>query len=149
MNLALPSAWRSRDSPLEPSAVVATGPVAARLAEHLLRRTDDPLARLRGVGAPALLVLLGALPDLPWVDGVVYLGRDPQAPSLLLPTTLEPRTHSALLERALLKSPATRAAAPLAVLLEPPQLISLAGARPITHARLRAHCLPQSKGEVP
>ena len=32
-----------------------------------------------------LPTMLGAAEALPWVDGVIYLGRDPRAPSLLLP----------------------------------------------------------------
>jgi len=151
VNLALPSAWRRRTSPLAASAVVALGPVVSRLAEHLLRRPGDALARLHGVAAPDLLVLLGDLPDLPWVDGVVYLGRDPHAPALLLPTTLEPRIHPALLERTLQRSLASQTVAPpLAVLLGPPRLISLADARPVTPARLRGHCsAPAAPLEVP
>ena len=36
------------------------------------------------------VVVLGATEALPWVDGVNYLGRDPDAPRLLLPTMLRP-----------------------------------------------------------
>jgi hypothetical protein len=38
---------------------------------------------------------------LPWVDGIEYLGRDPAAPELLLPTALEPNVSVSLLPAAL------------------------------------------------
>jgi hypothetical protein len=44
-------------------------------------------------------IIVGA--SLPWVDGAQYLGIDPTAPRLLLPTTQTLRPHPALVERAL------------------------------------------------
>jgi hypothetical protein len=95
--------WRPRLRPLKPVGVFARGPAARALAERLLARDDAALARLRGVAGDGLLALLGAGGDLPWTDGVSYLGRDPEAPLLLLPTTQEPAIHPRLLERALLE----------------------------------------------
>jgi hypothetical protein len=64
------------------------------------------------VSGPDVLLVVGD--ELPWADGVVYLGRDPDAPKLLLPTTLMPEVPVDLFERALLHKFAD-AAAPLAV----------------------------------
>lgn len=93
--------WEAREPPLEPLAVFALGATAARLAERTLERDDAELARLRGVAAPGLLLLLGAAADLPWADGVLYLGHDADAAGLLMPTVLRPSVPAPLVERAL------------------------------------------------
>ncbi|MFS8071489.1 MAG: hypothetical protein ACMG6S_34395, partial [Byssovorax sp.] len=95
------------------------------------------LARLTGVAGPSLLIALGDGDALPWVDGVVYLGRDPRAPSLLVPTALAPNVPVALLERALLGRGEALAAL-LAVLVDPPALVGVGAARPIERAALTA-----------
>ena len=128
-------AWRERDAPLAPAAVAARGSASRTLARRLLTLDDERLGRLRGVAGSGLLVLVGAADDLPWVDGVVYLGVDPRARALLLPTTLEPDAPLPLLERALLDR---RDRPPLAVLLEPPALVSVGAARPVARAALAA-----------
>lgn len=128
-------ALRARSSPLTPSAVVGEGEAAVRLARRLLALPDEALSRLSGVRAPGLLAVCGAEADLPWADGVRYLGRDPDAPALLLPTALGPELPVALLERALLRR-APGVAAPLAVLVNPLRLVPLGGARPIARAHL-------------
>jgi hypothetical protein len=69
--------------------VAARGPVARRLLERLRRLPDDRLARLEGGATESLVIALGAPEDLPWVDGVTYLGREPDAADLLVPTTRE------------------------------------------------------------
>jgi hypothetical protein len=131
----LPVAFHPRAAPLAPLGATARGPAARALAERLLARDDDALAALSGVASPDRLIVLGPADALPWVDGVVYLGRDPQAPALLLPTALAPDAPPALLERAVL---ARVSAAPVAVLADPPALASLAAARPLDRARLCA-----------
>ena len=115
---AIPWTWRVREPPIAPCAVLALGEVSRRLARRLLTLTRVHLARLRGVAGVDLLLVLGAAEDLPWVDGVGYLGVDPEAPRLLLPTTEAPELHPALLQRALLRPDASDPArqAPLAVL---------------------------------
>ncbi|MCY1055392.1 hypothetical protein [Nannocystis sp. SCPEA4] len=119
MTAAIRITWSPRPIPLAPAAVVASGPVATRLADRLLTFADDVLLRLRGVAGRDLLVLTGESADLPWLDGVDYLGRDPLAPGLYIPTTLEPAPAAPLLERALRRR-APQLAAPLA-LLPPPR----------------------------
>lgn len=129
-------AFRPRAVPLAPAAAAARGGAARALAERLLDRDDEALAKLAGVWAPGLILVMGEADLLPWVDGVVYLGRDPGAPALLLPTALSPDVPAPLLERAV----RARAdlAAPIAVLADPPALVSAGGARAIERTRLLA-----------
>jgi hypothetical protein len=97
-------------------------------------RDPDSLAKYKAVAAPGLLVILGEEKSLPWVDGVVYLGRDVQSPSLLFPTNLEPSVPAALLERSL--ATAHKYTGPIALLLDPPSIIKLTEARTIARASL-------------
>ncbi|MFB1484232.1 hypothetical protein [Corallococcus sp. RDP092CA] len=127
--------WRPRALPLEPLAVAGVGPVALALGHRASRAGDAALASWSGVAGTDVLVLLGASASLPWVDGAVYLGRDPLAPSLLLPCALEPDVAPALLERALL---AGQGDAPLAVLPGAGVLVSVAAAQPVVRASLLA-----------
>ena len=125
--------WRPRLTPLTPLGAAALGSAATKLAHRLLQAPDD-LPRFKGVSAPGLLVILGEEELLPWVDKVVYLGRDDQSPSLLLPTNLEPSVPLSLLERSIT---ATHAGiAPCAVLVNPPTIIPLAEARPLARTSL-------------
>lgn len=137
----IPVQWRPRAAPLEPVGMAVRGEAARVLARRLLARDDEALARLSGVAAPELLVVLGEVDELPWVDGAVYLGRDAEAPSLLLPTTREPSVPIPLVERALLgraRSPGSPGsiAPPYAVLIDPPLLASAQAARPILRSVL-------------
>lgn len=119
---------------LEPAAVAARGPAARLLAQRSLRLDDRTLSRLSGVHGHDLLLLIGEGRDLPWIDGVCYLGRDPRAPSLLVPCEREPTVPLELLEAALLRKagPSPR---PLAVMA--PDLVCPVGhARPLSRARL-------------
>ncbi|NOK16918.1 hypothetical protein [Corallococcus carmarthensis] len=138
----LPVRWRPRVLPLEPVAVAGVGPVALALGHRALRTEDATLASWTGVAGPDVLVLLGASTSLPWVDGAVYLGRDPLAPALLLPCALEPDVAPSLLERALL---AGEGDAPLAVLPASGVLVSVGGAQPVDRSSLVAW-LPAANG---
>lgn len=135
---AVAIAWRPRAVPLVARAVVARGAAAGRLARRLLRLDDDALAALTAVAGGGALAVLGAADALPWVDGVVYLGRDDDAPLLLVPTALAPSVPVALLARAL----ATRCTpAPIGVIAgdgAAAALVALGGARAIDRARLAA-----------
>lgn len=153
----LPVALVPREPPLPASAAVATGAAATALAQRLLAESDQALAALRGLAGDRLLAVLGDERDLPWVDGVLYLGADPDAPRLLLPTALAPSVGVALYETAVLRhltvaataSPAARGlstaqfalltAPPIAVLPPPHDAIfSVATAAPISRPRLVA-----------
>ncbi len=123
--------WRPRAQPLGPCAVAACGPVAR--ARALVERLQRGLApSLSGVAGTDVVVVLGAAGELPWEDGVVYLGRDPAAPGLLLPTLLEPTVPVDLFARAL----ARLHPLPLAVL--PELVVPVAAARPLDAASLAA-----------
>jgi hypothetical protein len=132
----LPLTWRARAEPLAPLAAAALGDAAARLCGALLERSDEALAKLQGVAGQAILAVTGASDDLPWVDGIVYLGRDPEAAALLVPTHLRPDLPLALVERAL-RTEHPHAGAPLLVLANPTRLVSLAGARPMERSALQ------------
>lgn len=131
----VPVAWSQRPTPLAPAAVAASGAVAETLARRLLAERAEDLVRCSGVAGPGLLLVLAVGSDLPWVDGVVYLGRDPEAPALLLPVHRRPAVPLPLFERALLNAfPA--APPPVAVLSEPLLCASVAAARPIVREEL-------------
>lgn len=139
----VPVRWSPRLVPLSPSAVVAKGQAAQALARRLLEagvRTDTaPDNRLSGIMSGDILLVLGETKQLPWEDGVYYLGKDPSAPSLLLPTNLQPSVAPALLERAVSRSLSTDPS-PIAVLpFWPPTtlVVSAALALPIDEERLR------------
>jgi hypothetical protein len=95
-------------------------------------RDPDSLSHYKAVGAPGLLVILGEEKRLPWVDGVVYLGRDSESPSLLFPTNLEPSVPAALLQR----SVALVQNGPCALLLDPPAIVPLSEARTVARDSL-------------
>jgi len=116
-----------------PVGVAARGIAAINLAHRLLRAPDS-LSHYKAVGARDLLVVLGAEKRLPWVDGVVYLGHDPELPSLLFPTNLEPSVPAALLEGSL--AVVHQHHGPCALLLDPPVIVPLAAARTIAHDSL-------------
>jgi len=125
--------WRPRFTPLVPVGVAARGTAATSLAHRLLRDSDS-LSHYKAVGAPGLLVVLGEEKRLPWVDGVVYLGHDPESPSLLLPTNIEPSVPSALIERSLAVVHKQRG--PCALLLDPPSIVPLSEARTLARVSL-------------
>jgi hypothetical protein len=131
----IPVSWQPRPKPLAAAAAVALGEAAELLARRLLTESREELACRSGVAGPGFLLVLAAAGELPWVDGVVYLGRDPEAPALLLPVHRRPAVPLPLFERALLKAfPATRP--PVAVLWEPAVCASVAAARPIVRESL-------------
>ena len=122
--------WRPREPPLVAGAVVAWDDGARRLATRALAAAWPPGA-LAAVAAADALVLVGDYARLPWVDGAVYLARDPHAPSLYLPTTLSPTVPLTLLERALITQFPT-ALVPLAIVPRAGRVVVL----PVGGARL-------------
>lgn len=128
-------AWVPREPPLAPCAAAGRGPVARRLLDRLLAEDDDALLGLEGVAGSGVVVVAGD--RLPWVEGLLWLGRDPAAPALLLPTTVGPDVPVDWLQGAVLRR-CPAGAAPIAVLVDPPSLVPLGGARPLVRARLLA-----------
>ncbi len=127
--------WSPRETPLLPIAAAARGPAATRLVRRLLMRDDKSLAELSGVAAVDLVLVLGPQAALPWTDGIMYLGRDPEAADLLLPTAERPNLPVPLLSKALLSR---EGASPLAVLVEPAALVCVAQALPLSRRALEA-----------
>lgn len=84
--------WRPRASPLRPAAALALdGATAQQLDAALAALGAERQERLRRTTGPAGAVLLtGCMEDLPWVDGLAWLGVDARAPALWLPAHLEP-----------------------------------------------------------
>ena len=125
--------WVLREPPLAPEGAFAAGEASMRLARRLLELDDAALARFRGVAAKELIIILGD--ELPWVDGIVYLGRDPDTPQLYLPTTRTPSLPLPLVARAVARRDRDLAP-PFALLDAPAAIVSLAGAGAIDRKKL-------------
>nr|WP_255519170.1 hypothetical protein [Kitasatospora sp. SID7827] len=120
--------WEHREPPLPPAAVAGLGPAATALAAAARDRlaagaTLRAAAAGTGAGAGAgaagdepVLVVLGDPADLPWADGVRYLGWDD---GVLVPTTARPLPSPALWRDALASAAERPLAEPLLVLLPP------------------------------
>jgi hypothetical protein len=89
--------WLPRRRPLPAEAAIACGRLSAALGRRLLE--DARASRFRAAAAGGCLLIAGS--DLPWMDGIVYLGVDRGAPSLWLPTQLQPDFPLDLLEAAI------------------------------------------------
>lgn len=100
------------------------GPVALALADRVLRAPGD----WQGVVGDQLLVVIGA--DLPWVDGVRFVGL--AHPGLWLDTRTEPQVPLPWLAARLVKQ------GPVAWVREPDLLIPLAEAAPLHLPTLQA-----------
>lgn len=133
---SIPIAWTPRAEPLEPLALAAAGADGQLLARRVLALEDDVFERLEGLAVGEWLILLGQSDRLPWIPGVRYFGKDPDAPLLLLPTALQPSVPVALVQRAL----AAQFAAlrpPLVVLVPECRVLSAQPARALDRGRLR------------
>lgn len=130
-------AFVPRDDVLEPVAVVGLGAIARALAVRLVEEPAEQLQQLRGISGAGLLAVLGDNARLPWVDGVIYLGRDPRAPQLLVPTALRPAIAWDVFERAILRH-GSSLRSPVAIVASPRCIFSLADALPIQRAKLAA-----------
>lgn len=95
--------WQTRFDALRPLAAIAFGAVAARgLQRRLLALPDEKLSVLQGVFAADLLFVAGAEENLPWADGVTYLGKERPGSPLFVPTNLRPDVPYELFEKSLL-----------------------------------------------
>jgi hypothetical protein len=129
MSLLLAPRFLPRDRPLVPVAVAISRALARPLAA---RWAHDPAdcAALRALGSASSLLLFGPAEALPWIDGALYLGQEPEAPRLLVPTALAPDIPYALLERALFAAtPAARP--PSAQLLDPLRIVDASAPAPL------------------
>lgn len=122
--------WSPRAVPLPAVAAIARGHAAPLLAARLLAMEDEQLSQLRGCATRDLIAIAG--PDLPWIDGIEYFGRDDE---LFLPTAIGPGVPVPLLARAI----ATRhpeLKPPFAIAMNPDLLISFAAMAPTERSRL-------------
>jgi len=130
--------WLPRSEPLAPCACIARGTAARALADTLLAWEPARLDRIKACAGDGVLVVLGEGPDLPWLDGITYLGRDDAAPHLLMPTSRRPDVPVDLFARALA---ARVRGTPGAVLPDPAGgilWVPVAAAGPIERASLEA-----------
>ncbi|MCP4220633.1 MAG: hypothetical protein GY765_38755 [bacterium] len=132
----IPIRWIPKEPPLPLHGLFAGGPALEPLVKRLLRCPEKDRLLLRGVCGEDFIVLLGPDSILPWVEGLIYLGRYKEAPGLYLPTLRVPAVDAALVVEALeavgMKLPA--------LLLEKPAIrISLAKMRPPARSRLTGY----------
>lgn len=134
----LPVTWSSREPTLSPRGAVAEGEAARVWARRMLGLRDEALAGLRGVAGDGVLAVIADACEVPWCDGLRWMGRDPDAPAVWTPTTTRPSVSAALIERAL----AARAGTPSPWMIWPDEarlrVVSLATARAVDRERLRA-----------
>ncbi|WP_459179345.1 bpX5 domain-containing protein [Streptomyces sp.] len=128
--------WTPREPPLPAVAAAASGPAARALAAAVIAGRDDgSTARLRAAHAADWLVVLSDDPagaDLPWADGVHWLGRDS---GLLVPTHLTLQPDPGLVARAAARHVPD---APTLVVLLPGLLLSTpTPRRPVATEQLR------------
>ena len=132
MNQLIEIGWVQRTDPLDACGLTASGLTATLLAKKLAGLTDERLKPLSAVAGADLIVVTGPRESLPWVDGVRYLGRDPEAPSLLMTTTVAPSLPVALIRDALSHA----GYAGLIAITDPTTLVSLEGALPLDRKTL-------------
>jgi hypothetical protein len=93
--------WQRREPPLECAAVAGSGATANHLSAAATARLATG-ALLRAAADTEWLVLIGAIDDLPWVDGATYLGWDA---GILVPTTQKPSVPIDLVIQAIPHAP--------------------------------------------
>jgi hypothetical protein len=120
--------------PAEPQAAVGWGDAARRLLARLLLLADEQAARLHATANGDVLVVTGAVADLPWVDGVEYAAVHPGAPGVWLPTSWEPTVPVDLLGQTL---SARFKRSPLLLWREPQVVVPLDRLLPVTVEHLQ------------
>jgi len=93
--------WQRREPPLSPAALAVRNEHLGSLHTSLQRREPEVLQLLEIVRFEDGVVVFGPAAQLPWVDPGLYLGRDPQASGLLVPTQEQANVPMDLFERAL------------------------------------------------
>lgn len=131
--------WRPRAAAPAPQAAVAWGEAAQRLHERLARLPAAQQERLSASASRDVLVAMGDAGSLPWIEGIAYAAPHADAPSLWLPTLLEPDIPCDLLARALQQHHRRQ---PLLLWPQPQALVPLdrqLSVSPALLARIREH----------
>jgi hypothetical protein len=135
--------WLPRHPPLPPVAVAGQGAAARALAAAALPQAAALSLHLDPQADLLVLHLLPGAPAaaLPWADGALFLGVDPAAPALLLPTHRRPDLPLALLAAAIAgRAPA--GGAPWALLPDRGLCLGLGALAPADPAALAARAGP-------
>lgn len=135
MSAAFHPAPVHRSNPRDAIGAIARGVAAAALGRRLLELSDEHLERLSGVAGRGVIAVLGSAVDLPWVDGITYLGRVDDGGGVLLPTVTGVSIHEDLFTRAVI---ARGVGSLVAVTFDPPRIVDLSSAKPIDRAQLEA-----------
>ena len=96
--------WIERPTPLKPIACAAKNDKATNLLRQLLEYSENALTQLQGVASDKHVVIEGPIESLPWCDGVIYLGKEPDEPRLWMNTTLQSKDPSMWLRQKLIDS---------------------------------------------
>lgn len=124
-----------REAPLAPMAFEARGEAARSWVRAYLQRSTSAPSAL-GVYVGDRIVVMGE--GLLWADGLRWLGKEPGAQRILVPTRLALEPHAALVASALERAH-PRLTFPLAVLpSESPtlEIVPLGKARPLDATQL-------------
>jgi hypothetical protein len=112
-----------RRVPRPATAVAGVGAARLALLHRLVALGDQRRGQLRVAAGADVVIVLGPTDALPWVDGAQWLGADDDAPSLLLPTALDPSWPLDLLQARVLSARGGRTGA-VAVLAASKRLIA-------------------------
>jgi hypothetical protein len=137
MNLLRPDCWAAPVAdPLPIHGVAAHAHVRDALLRRILDAEDDVLTQLRGVASSSIAVLVGPTEALPWVDGALWLRRQPGEPRVLMPTRARCSVPATTLLAALLRR-VGELRPPLVVLPDTREVVSLADALAPDRGRVR------------
>ncbi|GAA5161764.1 hypothetical protein GCM10025770_11520 [Viridibacterium curvum] len=124
--------------------MLAWGDAALRLHLRLQEMDEVRLARLALTASRDVLIVTGAVDDLPWSEGVGYFASCPEVPALCMPTTLAADVPADLLFNAL---SSMHARVPLLLWPDPRAILPLDRLLPGSPALLaRIHANWQSVG---
>jgi hypothetical protein len=87
--------WVQRFPPLKPRMAVCRGIAALRMA-RLLEERPQIIGQLRGAAAPGFFSVMGESGNLPWVNGVQYLGINDGVSEIYLPVNMVPEFDETL-----------------------------------------------------
>lgn len=126
--------WFKRKSPLPAKLAAAIGATSIKLGRRLLAYENNRLEQFKAVASHNLLIIASENSQLPWVDAIIYLGCDPAATQLYMPTLLKPNLAVALLQKRCLQ---LYQQSPLAILPATNQIVALQSLQTIDKSSIR------------